>query len=102
LVMTDLERAFTIACHEAIAECRKVGYSPTVWSRMIADHGAVVTAQKLIKSGDFQDGLLRLLKLGRSDLTIEHAVQDVRWQDLFTDEERELARWRLETAQHER
>ena len=49
-----------------------------------------------------QAGLLRLLGLSRVDLTVEHAVLDERWHDLFTDEERDLARWRLAVAQGER
>lgn len=69
---------------------------------MVEEHGAVETARRLIKSGDLQDGLLRLLRLSRVDLTVEHAVLDVRWHDLFTDDEREAARWRLGVAQGER
>ena len=40
--------------------------------------------------------------MSRADLTVEHAVLDERWHDLVTDEERDLARWRLEVAQRER
>lgn len=66
---------------------------------MIEEHGAVETARRLITSGDLQDGLFKLLRLGRIDLTVEYAVLDKRWQDLFTDDLREAARWRLEEAQ---
>ena len=100
--MTEDEREFTIACQNAMAECRKIGYNPSIWARMVNEHGAVVTARKLITSGDMQAGLLRLISLGRIDLTIEHAVLDEHWRDLFTDEERDLARWRLEVAQREK
>ena len=96
--MEELQKEFTLACEEAIRECRKLGYVPSVWMRMIQTHGAVETARKLILSGDFQDGLLRLLSLGRADLTIESAVLDERWNDLFTDEQRAVAKWRLENA----
>ena len=68
---------------------------------MVDEHGAVETARRLVMSGDLQDGLLKLLRLGRADLTIEHSVLEERWHDLFTDEEREVARWRLKIAQHE-
>ena len=100
--MTDDEQEFTLACKRAIAECRTLGYNPSVWTRTVEEHGGVVTARRLIKSGDMQAGLLRLLSLGRVDLTVEHAVLDERWHDLFTDEERDLARWRLEIAQRQR
>jgi len=69
---------------------------------MVDEHGGVATARRLIKSGDFQDGLMKLISLGRIDLTVEHAVLEERWRDLFTDQEREVARWRLEAAQKER
>ena len=65
---------------------------------MIQTHGAVETARRLVMSGDFQDGFIRLNKLGRTDLTIESAILDSRWNDLFTTEEREVARWRLKNA----
>lgn len=100
--MTDDEHEFTIACKRAIAECRSLGYVPSIWIRMVEEHGAVETARRLVMSGDLQDGLLRLLRLGRVDLTVEHAVLEERWHDLFTDKIREAARWRLEIAQRER
>lgn len=100
--MTDDEREFTNACQLAMIECRKLGYNPLIWMRMVNEYGAIVTARRLIMSGDMQAGLLRLLSLSRVDLTVEHAVLDERWHDLFTDEERDLARWRLEVAQGER
>lgn len=100
--MTEDEREFTLACKHAIAECRTLGYNPSIWTRMVEEHGGVVTARRLIKSGDMQAGLLRLVGLGRVDLTVEHAVLDERWHDLFTEEDRDLARWRLAVAQGER
>jgi hypothetical protein len=99
--MTDDEQEFTNACKRSIDECRKLGYIPSIWIRMINEHGAVETARRLIKSGDLQDGLLKLLNYGRVDLTVEQAVIDERWHNLFTDEERDAARWRLGIAQRE-
>lgn len=100
--MNDDEHEFTLACKQAMAECRSLGYVPSVWIRMVEQHGAVETARRLIMSGDLQDGLMRLLSLGRLDLTVEHHVLDERWHELFTDRERELAKWRLEVAQLDR
>lgn len=100
--MTDDEQEFTLACKRAMAECRTIGYSPTIWNRMVEEHGAVETARRLIKSSEMQDGLRRLIRLNRVDLSVECAVLDERWRDLFTDEEREAAQWHLEIAQQER
>ena len=100
--MTELEREFALACETTIAECRSLGYTPSIWMQMIQKHGAVDTARRLVVSGDLQDGFRRLLSMGRADLTVESSVLDERWYDLFTDQEREVARWRLEAAQKER
>lgn len=85
-----------------MAECRSLGYVPSVWIRMVEQHGAVETTRHIIMSGDLQDGLLRLLSLGRIDLTIEQQVLDERWHELFTDQKREVAHWRLEEEQRRR
>lgn len=99
--MTD-EEQFAIACEAAIAECRRLGCVPQAWIAMAERHGAVEASKKLLVNGDIQTGLLRLLRLGRSDLTVEHAVLEERWSDMFNDQDRELARWRLEQANAER
>lgn len=49
-------------------------------------------------SGDIQSGFERLIRMGRVDLTVEHAVLQPRWQELFEDQHREAAMWRLEQA----
>lgn len=96
------EADFRDACDRAVHECHRLGYVPTAWIAMIERYGAVDAAKRLLVSGDFQPGLLRLLKLGRADLTIEHAVLNAHWAELFSDQDRELASWRLTQAQAER
>lgn len=71
--MTD-EEEFALACEEAIAECRRLRYVPQAWIAMVERHGAVDASKKLLVNGDIQTGLLRLLRLGRADLTVEHAT----------------------------
>jgi hypothetical protein len=95
----ELQQEFHVACERATAECRQLGYVPSAWIGMIERHGAVEAAKRLLVSGDLQPGLLRLLRLGRSDLTIEHAVLQDRWLELFNDQDRELAQWRLAQAE---
>lgn len=94
----SLEEEFHGACEAAVQECRALGYTPTAWIGMMQRYGGVVAAKRLLVSGDLQPGLLRLLKLGRIDLTVEHVVRLDRWYDLFNDQDRELATWRLEQA----
>lgn len=97
-----LEVEFQIACEAAVRECRRPGYVPRAWIAMMERHGAVGAAKRLIASGDLQAGLLRLLNLGRADLTVEHAVLHERWHELFDDQDRENAAWRLCQAHGER
>ena len=98
----SLEDEFQVACEEAVRECHGLGYAPTAWVAMMERHGAGEAAKRLLVSGDIQPGLLRLLKLGRVDLTVEHAVLLDRWHELFDDQDRELASWRLTQAQQVR
>jgi hypothetical protein len=92
---------FQDACEQAVRECRRLGYVPSAWISMMERYGAVEAAKRLLVSGDLQPGLLRLVRLSRPDLTIEHAVLEPRWADLFDDRDRELAEWRLTQAQAE-
>lgn len=66
---------------------------------MIQDHGAVEAARRLVTSGDFQDGFLKLIQLGRVDLTFENILLGEQWNELFDEQVRGVAKWRLETAQ---
>ncbi|WP_204910359.1 hypothetical protein [Microlunatus spumicola] len=94
---TSSAREFQIACEQAVAECRALGYAPTAWIAMMrGPGGATAAARRLLRSGDVQSGFERLIRMGRRDLTIEQAVLAERWTDLFTDDERAAALWRLE------
>jgi hypothetical protein len=46
--------------------------------------GAVAAARRLLTSSDVQSGFERLIRAGRADLTVEQAVLDDRWAELFT------------------
>lgn len=94
-----LEQEFQRACEVAIEECRRLGYVPTAWIGMInGPGGAAAAARRLLTSGDIQSGFERLIRMGRRDLTVEHAVLDDRWAPLFSEAHREAARWRLKQA----
>jgi hypothetical protein len=93
-----LDSDFEDACERAIAECEALGYSPTIWRAMVNRWGAVKAAKRLLESGDVQEGFDRLVRMGRIDLTLESAVLDPAWDDLFGSDprHREAARWRLQ------
>jgi hypothetical protein len=92
------ERAFEIACWQAVAECRPLNYDPSIWVGMMESHGAAAAARQLLVSGDIQYGFSHLIEMGRPDLTVEYAVLRPQWRALFTNAHREAAQWRLEQA----
>jgi len=95
-----LESEFQRACELAVEEPRALGYMPTAWiSMMRGPGGAVSAARRFLTSGDVQSGFERLIRMGRRDLTVEQAVLDERWAELFDDTHREAARWRLAQAE---
>lgn len=96
--MEALRAEFARAIEEAIQECHKIKYNPTVWERMNRQYGAVEAAAKLVTSGDFQTGLKRLLSESRPELTVESHVLQPRFSALFHPEVIKLAQWRLDNA----
>lgn len=76
---------------KAQAAQRECGYSPTLFLRMLNQHGGVKTAKILIhsgiKNGQLSDGFKRLCMCHRSDLTMEDSVCKSDYAPLFTSEE---------------
>lgn len=72
---------------------REVGYNATRWRRMVYDHGGVGAAKRLLGGPDASDGFTKLWESGRLDMSVEWFV--LKFDDLFTDEERETAYRRL-------
>jgi hypothetical protein len=95
---TRLEAEFEAATWDAIEECKRFGYNPTIWISMVRQQGPAQAARQLLESGDIQPGLERLVREGRLDLTIEMAVLHPRWDSLFGRGHREAAHWRLTQA----
>jgi hypothetical protein len=92
--MATTEREFDALLRQVYTECDKLGYRPTGMLGMIADHGAIGTAKRLLELPS-SDGFARLVLLGRRDLAIESIVLDPRWDGVFTDQERKIAKRRL-------
>lgn len=72
---------------------RQAGYTATRFHQMLTDHGGVETARRLLPQ--MSDGFAELWRRDRLDLTVEVLVLQSKWHNLFSDEERELARNRL-------
>jgi hypothetical protein len=90
----DLARRFAVEMDRSITTMkREIGYNPVRFQQMIGAHGHIETAKRLLKGQDTSDGFTRLWEAGRLDLSVEWFV--LKYDMLFTDEERETAHRRL-------
>ena len=87
---------FNKAMHEIYRKARvETGYNATVFLRMLHDRGPMETAHFLIHTNKPSDGFTALWERHRLDLTVEAHVLRDRFEELFTDDERETCRRRL-------
>jgi hypothetical protein len=93
-----LEGQFQLRCRELIGEIRSLGFNPNVWVAMINSLGAVGAAKKLLADHHMLVATPWLVRRGRPELTLEHAIGQPRWAALFTDDERAEAARRLARA----
>lgn len=94
--MSDNERRFGEAMLAIYLEAKKIGYTPSIFHRMLNELGALQTARQLINAPQPSDGYTRLWDLGRLDLSVEAVVHDnEEWHSLFTQDELDRCRKRL-------
>jgi hypothetical protein len=93
----DLEHRFDLAMmsiyHRARNEAR---YTATRFLQMLHEHRGLETARILLHSSAVSEGYTALWERGRLDLTVESLILQPEWKNLFTDEEREIAKQRLQ------
>jgi hypothetical protein len=89
---------FEVATHAAIDECFKFGYRPTYFIDMISKAHPVEVAKKLVISGAEQAGFKKLVKMGKSDLTVESLMLQSKFSFLFSKQELDAAKWRLDNV----
>lgn len=75
---------------------REANYSATYFLSLLAEHGVLATAGKLLRAPAVSDGFAALWERGRLDLTVEALVVQPRFAELFSEAEIEIARRRLE------
>ena len=95
------EAMFTRALIKACQDSREFGYAPREFEAMVGIEGGVSAVKRLVNpanGADFHLGFQRLVDCGRLDLSVEHIMLDERFQHLFTKDELEIARWRLDRA----
>jgi len=90
----SLARDFDRAMQQIYDEAATFGYRPNLFRRMLAEHGGLETARRLVH-GSATSGFETLWEHKRLDLSVEALILDRRWRALFTTEELAIARKRL-------
>lgn len=103
--MTDsLNEAFHQAMLDLYQVWAKHGYRANRFLQMVYRHRGLGTAKRLLRRpgpyssehGSYlSEGLIRLWELGIAESSMEALVLQYKWEPLFTDEERQVARERL-------
>ena len=76
-----------------------MGFEPNVWVEMINGLGATGAAKTLLETKMPLVATPWLVSRNRSDLTLENEIMELRWADLFDDDDRAEAARRLTIAQ---
>lgn len=96
--MNKLEQIFHLEMLEIYylaKEDKDCNYTPTRFYQMVNEKGGVATAKILLANQEPQSGLTTLWECGHLDLSMEALVIDPRFEDLFNEKERAVARERL-------
>ena len=88
------DKGFTKAMEQIYHDAVVIGYRPTTFRRMLAEHGGVETARRLIR-GSATSGFETLWERKRLDLSVEALMLRPSWRALFRPEELAIARKRL-------
>ncbi|MBY8850519.1 hypothetical protein [Saccharothrix longispora] len=91
----ELARRFAGDMARGIAELARLGYDAKVFQGMVADHGAVDAARRLVLDPRPSYGLWRLKELRRLDSSVEMWVLLPWYEPLFADVVREAAERKL-------
>ena len=75
---------------------KQLHYNASYFIQMVGEYGGVKTAQKLLASSEPSSGFTVLWEHQRLDLSVEALVLKKDYASLFMDEEREIARNRLQ------
>jgi len=75
---------------------REIGYRAPIFSQMLTSLGGVETARRLLRQRDVQYGFELLHARDRLGRSAEAWMLRPEYAELFSDEEREIARRRLE------
>jgi hypothetical protein len=94
----DVARAFERRLLSDLAAIVRAGYRPSQFQRMLSEHGAVGTAQRLLAAAQVSDGFRWLWEHRMLQHSVENAVLDDEFAAVFRREERSTAERRLRDA----
>jgi len=97
-MMNDLEYRFDAAMMDIYCRAKsETGYNATRYFQMLTEHRGLETARILLHAAAVYEEFTALWERGRLDLTVEALIHDnPEYHLLFTNEERAIARRRLE------
>jgi hypothetical protein len=95
-VKVGLEDELTRELENTIDVAKAGSYYPHYFMRMLAEHGGVDTAKRLLASQEPQTGLFELYDLGLLHVSMEAIVLQEKFRPLFSEEELAEAHRRLE------
>ena len=95
--MALLEQEFHRAMFEAYKRAKsEYRYNATRFLQMLDEHGGVSTAHILLQAEGVSEGYIALWERGGLEITVESLVLNPRWKSLFSPEELQTARRRLQ------
>jgi hypothetical protein len=93
---TETQKRFHAAMIEVYNRAKtEAGYTASRFLTMITDQGGYEAARTLLLASSVSDGYTALWERKRLDLTVEAVILKPEWRDLFSPEERNIARDRL-------
>jgi hypothetical protein len=89
--LKQLNTRFLNDCNEV----QNKGYTPRLFRQMLANHGAVETVNRLLRTQEYSEGFTRLWELNVLHLSMEAIILQEPYCQLFTPEQLQIARTRL-------
>lgn len=93
--MSNLEAQFLQEMEDGYRLAAKQGYKATYYMQMVREFGAINAAKRLITDPVISSGLQQLCLMGLLNTSAEAIMLKPEYAELFTDEERQIAREKL-------
>jgi len=93
---TKLKKSFHAAMIDVYVRAKsEAEYIASRFLTMVTEQGGYEAARTLLHASSVSDGYTALWERKRLDLTVEAVILRPEWHDLFSEEERNIARERL-------